>query len=75
VTPEEVNEIRLSLRGVPSITPLWLSILEAAHFNPLEAQRIEQELEPYWWQRYTIYHDEYVKFMRERERKSKLGNR
>lgn len=35
--------------------PPWVSILEAANFDPLRAQQIETDLTQYWWDRWLLY--------------------
>jgi hypothetical protein len=46
-------------------------ILEAADNNPMEAQRMENELSAAWWHRYMLYRKVYGDFMDEQERKQR----
>jgi hypothetical protein len=46
-----------------------LIVLEAAGFDPLRAQEMEEILTEEWWRRYYIYRVEYGKVLKERERK------
>ena len=46
-------------------------ILEAADHNPLEAQRMENELTAAWWHRYMMYRKLYGDYMNEQERKAR----
>jgi len=51
-----------------------MAVLEAADFDPLEAQKMEEQLTERWWKYYMVYHKEYSKVLKAQERKLKRGN-
>lgn len=61
------------LSGKPARAPLWLLILEAAQFDPLRAQEIEEGLKGEWWQLYEVYRHQLSVAQKDMERKAKHG--
>lgn len=76
MTFEEKAKIAHFLKG-HGITnpPIWLVLLDAAKGDPLQAQRMEDELTQVWWERYTAYRDELSKAYRLQESQVKRGKR
>ena len=63
--------MRLYFRGYVASVPWWLPILEAAKWNPLEAQRMIDELTPEWWRYYRAAAKERSAVVKEQERKAR----
>ena len=61
----ERGEIRSYYKGFPSFAPLWFQIYAAAGENPLEAQRLENELELIWWEYHHIAQTEKAKAIKQ----------
>jgi len=74
VTRKERGEIRTFFKGHPAYVPQWVLILQAADFDPLRAQEIEERLTGRWWNYYQVATRERTKVERAQARKVKRGN-
>lgn len=72
--PDVIQAIRFFLQGVPTEVPIWMLILEAAHFDPLRAQEMEAELSERWWKNYLAYRHEASAVQRQQEIKQRYGS-
>ena len=73
MTRKERGEIRTFFRGHPAYVPPWLLILQAADFDPLQAQEIEEKLTGRWWYYWRVATQERAKVERAQAKKVKRG--
>ena len=74
MTPKERGEIRSYYKGHVAYIPLRFLIYTAAGENPLEAQRMENEIERDWWEFHLQVQREKSKVEREQARRANRGN-
>jgi len=70
VSAKERGEIRSFFKGHPAYVPFWFQILDAAGFDPLRAQVMEQELTGRWWHYHEIAQSERAKAERQMRRRN-----
>ena len=53
--PYESGELAVLYSSGVGNPPYWFFILEAAQFDPLRAQEIEERINQIWWERYLTH--------------------
>jgi len=59
IQDDELNALKMYMRGIRAQVPMWVLMMDAAGHDPLRAQEIENGVSEIWWARWLAWRKAY----------------